>query len=114
MSLSEALERLTAAGIPAAAARTPADLAEDPALSESELFATHHLQDGRPYLAAQRYARFSRTEEQAAFEAPGLGEHSREVLAEAGLTAAEIDHLIAAGLVKQGVPFQVVAIQNYR
>ena len=45
---------------------------------------------------------------------PGLGEHSREVLAEAGLSIAEIDELIAAGVVKQGQPFQVVAIMNYR
>jgi len=114
LSLSDALERLTAAGIPAAPARTPAQLAEDPALGELQLFATHYLQDGSPYLAAQRYARFSRTEEQAIFEAPGLGEHSREVLAEAGLSAAEINRLIEAGLVKHGRPFQVVAIQNYR
>src|SRR5207244_10545231 len=112
--LAEVLERLAAAGIPATPVRTPLQLATDPALQQSGLFATHHLQDGTPYFAAARYARFSRTEEQAVFEAPGLGEHSREVLAEAGLGAAEIDRLIDAGLVKHGRPFQVVAIQNYR
>jgi crotonobetainyl-CoA:carnitine CoA-transferase CaiB-like acyl-CoA transferase len=94
--------------------RTPLQLATDPALRQSGLFATHHLQDGTPYFAAARYARFSRTEEQAVFESPGLGEHSREVLAEAGLDSTQIDALIAAGVVKQGPPFQVVAIMNYR
>jgi crotonobetainyl-CoA:carnitine CoA-transferase CaiB-like acyl-CoA transferase len=33
---------------------------------------------------------------------PGLGEHTREVLAEAGLAASEIDALIAAKVVLQG------------
>jgi crotonobetainyl-CoA:carnitine CoA-transferase CaiB-like acyl-CoA transferase len=114
LSLSEALERLAAAGIPAVPAQTPAQVVADPALRELEIVATHRLQDGTPYLATHRYARFSRTQEQAVFHAPGLGEHSREVLAEAGLSAAEIDALIEAGVVKQGKPFQVVAIQNYR
>jgi crotonobetainyl-CoA:carnitine CoA-transferase CaiB-like acyl-CoA transferase len=114
LSLAEALERLTAAGIPAAPAHTPAEMASNPALQELQVFAKHYLQDGTPYFATQRYARFSRTEEQADFEAPGLGEHSREVLAEAGLSPAEIDRLIEAGVVKQGGPFHVVAIQNYR
>ncbi|TDD87986.1 CoA transferase [Actinomadura darangshiensis] len=34
---------------------------------------------------------------------PALGEHTREVLAEAGLTAGEIDALIAEGVVRQAV-----------
>jgi crotonobetainyl-CoA:carnitine CoA-transferase CaiB-like acyl-CoA transferase len=114
LPLAQALDCLTAAGIPAAPARTPAQLAADPALCEIDMFATHHLLDGTPYLAPQRYASFSRTEEQAIFEAPGLGEHSREVLAEAGLSSEEIEQLIEAGVVKQGTPFHVVAIQNYR
>ena len=113
-SLAEVLERLTAAGIPAAPVRTPLQLATDPAVQELGLFAMHHLQDGTPYFAGARYARFSRTEEQAVFEAPGLGEHSRAVLAEAGLSSTEIDQLIATGVVKQGTPFRVVAIMNYR
>jgi crotonobetainyl-CoA:carnitine CoA-transferase CaiB-like acyl-CoA transferase len=105
---------LTAAGIPAAAARTPAQIAADPAIRQLQVFATRHMLDGTPYLSTHRYARFSRTEEQTIFEPPGLGEHSREILAEAGLPAAQIDRLIATGVVKQGSPFQVVTIQNYR
>jgi crotonobetainyl-CoA:carnitine CoA-transferase CaiB-like acyl-CoA transferase len=114
MSLADALATLTAAGIPAAAARTPAQIAADPAIRQLQVFATRHMLDGTPYLSTHRYARFSRTEEQTIFEPPGLGEHSREILAEAGLPAAQIDRLIATGVVKQGSPFQVVTIQNYR
>jgi len=36
------------------------------------------------------------------------------VLAKAGVRSAEIDQLIETGVVKQGGPFHVVAIQNYR
>jgi crotonobetainyl-CoA:carnitine CoA-transferase CaiB-like acyl-CoA transferase len=113
-SLAEVLPRLCAAGVPAAPAQAPAQLAADPAIHELQIFGTHHLQDGTPYLAPLRFARFSRTEEQSLFEAPGLGEHSREVLAEAGLTSAQIDELIEARVVKQGGPFHVVGIQSYR
>jgi hypothetical protein len=48
------------------------------------------------------------------FEAPGIGEHSREVLAEAGLGESEIDALLETGVLKQGEPFRVVALQSYR
>jgi crotonobetainyl-CoA:carnitine CoA-transferase CaiB-like acyl-CoA transferase len=113
-TLAEALQRLGGAGIPAATAQAPAQLAADPAIRDLQIFGTHHLEDGTPYLAPLRFARFSRTEEQSLFEAPGLGEHSREVLAEAGLSSAQIDELIEARVVKQGGPFHVVGIQSYR
>jgi crotonobetainyl-CoA:carnitine CoA-transferase CaiB-like acyl-CoA transferase len=113
-SVAEALAWLSAAAIPAAAARTGVDLIADPALTELELFATDHLKDGTPYYVPNRYARFSRTQEQTTFRAPGIGEHSREVLAEAGVSTDEIDVLIDAGVLKQGQPFVPAAIQNYR
>jgi crotonobetainyl-CoA:carnitine CoA-transferase CaiB-like acyl-CoA transferase len=114
LPVADAVARLRNAGIPAAPAQAPAQLAADPAIRELQIFGTHHLQDGTPYLAPLRFARFSRTEEHALFEAPGLGEHSREVLAEAGLSSEQIDDLIEAGVVKQGGPFHVVGIQSYR
>src|SRR5258708_21870206 len=113
-SLTEVLDTLAAAGVPAAPVRTPLQLVQDPAMQASGLFAKHHLQDGTPYFPGSGYAYFSRTAEQAVFEAPGLGEHSRQVLAEAGLSTAEIDELIAAGVVRQGQPFQAVASMSYR
>lgn len=61
-----------------------------------------------------RYARFSRTEQVCISDQPGVGEHSREVLAEAGLTDAEIDALVAEKAVIEGKPFVVQALVNYR
>jgi crotonobetainyl-CoA:carnitine CoA-transferase CaiB-like acyl-CoA transferase len=113
-SAVEALACLSAAEIPAVVARPPADLITDPDLAPLEMFATHHLQDGTPYYTTNRYARFSRTQERTDFEPPGLGEHSREILSEAGVSPSEIDTLIDSHSVIQGQPFRVAAIQNYR
>jgi crotonobetainyl-CoA:carnitine CoA-transferase CaiB-like acyl-CoA transferase len=113
-SLAEALACLSGAVVPAAAVRGPHELPLDPHLCELEVFAQHYLQDGTPYLSPQRYARFSRTQTQATFESPGLGEHSRQVLAEAGVDAARIQALLDAGVLKQGGPFRLAAIQTYR
>ncbi len=114
MPTVEALRCLTRAGIPAAAARSPGDLPDDPALQALDIFATQHMRDGTPFYVTNRYARFSRTQERKNFEVPGLGEHSRKLLADAGVSSDDIDALIACGAVKQGEPFKVVAIQNYR
>ena len=78
------------------------------------MFTTQRMQDGTPFFMTNRYARFSRTQVHDVFMPPGLGEHSRAVLGDAGVTAADIEALIEAGAVKQGEPFSVVAIQNYR
>jgi crotonobetainyl-CoA:carnitine CoA-transferase CaiB-like acyl-CoA transferase len=111
---AEAVDCLMAAGVPAAAARTPGDLPQDPRLRELEMFTTLHMHDGTPFYTTQRYARFSRTQEQATFTPPGVGEHSRQVLVEAGVSDGDIDALLAAGVLKQGTPFHVVGISNYR
>ncbi|MGE3909657.1 MAG: CoA transferase, partial [Chloroflexota bacterium] len=112
--LADALRTLTEAGIPAAAARQPLDLARDPALADAELLLECRFPDGRPYLVPHRYARFSRTEQDAISEPPGIGEHSREVLSEAGLDAATIDNLAHRGIVIEGTPFVLTALVNYR
>jgi crotonobetainyl-CoA:carnitine CoA-transferase CaiB-like acyl-CoA transferase len=110
----ELVECLNAAAIPAVVARMPGDLTEDRQLQELEIVATLHMQDGTPFFSANRYARFSRTQQHNVFTPPGVGEHSREVLGEAGVSASEIDAVVESGAVKQGTPFEVVGIQNYR
>jgi crotonobetainyl-CoA:carnitine CoA-transferase CaiB-like acyl-CoA transferase len=114
LTLAEALGLLSAAGVPTAVARMPGELPDDAVLRDADMFATLHMQDGTPFFVPNRYARFSRTEECRVFEAPGIGEHSREVLAEAGLSELEIDALLETGVLKQGEPFRVVALQSYR
>jgi crotonobetainyl-CoA:carnitine CoA-transferase CaiB-like acyl-CoA transferase len=114
MCLEEALARLASAQIPAVRARLPGELTQDPDLRDLEMFDTLHLQDGTPFFTTGRYARFSRTQQAGVRTTPGIGEHSTELVAEVGVDEGEIQALIDAGCVRQGQPFQVVAIQNYR
>jgi crotonobetainyl-CoA:carnitine CoA-transferase CaiB-like acyl-CoA transferase len=114
MTTAEAVACLTSVGVPAVPARLPGELPDDPDLGDLHMFTTLHMRDGTPFYVTNRYARFSRTQEQGVFVAPGIGEHSREVLAEAGVSATDIEALIASGALKQGEPFTVIGIQNYR
>jgi crotonobetainyl-CoA:carnitine CoA-transferase CaiB-like acyl-CoA transferase len=113
-TLADALACLTSAGAPVAAARLPAELLNDPDLADLEMFTVQHMHDGTPFYVPNRYAQFSRTREQRVFTAPGLGEHSRALLLEAGVASDDIDALIASGAVKQGEPFKVIAVHTYR
>jgi crotonobetainyl-CoA:carnitine CoA-transferase CaiB-like acyl-CoA transferase len=114
LMVADALERLHAACIPAVPARQPLDLANDPALASADLLLERQFADGRPYLVPYRYARFSRTEQDGISEPPGIGEHSRAVLAEAGLSADQLDALVAQRVIVEGEPFVLTALVNYR
>ena len=92
---AEVVAALTAEGVDAAPACSPKELVD-------LLAATDALQrDTRPgregWWTVGRHARFSRTERTGTLVAPALGEHTRAVLAEAGLTDDEIDALVASG-----------------
>ncbi|MBV8715836.1 MAG: CoA transferase [Chloroflexi bacterium] len=114
MCTSDALAALSAAGVPAVQARMPHELPGDADLQNLEMFVRLHMHDGTPFFSTGRYVRMSRTSQSAVFTPPGVGEHSTEVLSEAGVEAAEIQALIDAGLVRQGQPFQIAGIQTYR
>jgi crotonobetainyl-CoA:carnitine CoA-transferase CaiB-like acyl-CoA transferase len=92
---ADVVAALTAAGVPAAAALRPRELLD-------ELVAAEVLHpDPRPgreqWLTVGRHARFSRTQRTGTLVSPSLGEHTREVLAEAGMSDAEIEALLATG-----------------
>ena len=114
LPLAKAAKRLNGAGIPAAPSRLTTEVVADPAINAIELVAEHHFPDGRPYLVPHRYALFSRTEQAPIRDQPGVGEHSREILGEAGLSAAEIEALIEQKVVIENPPFVVQALVNYR
>jgi crotonobetainyl-CoA:carnitine CoA-transferase CaiB-like acyl-CoA transferase len=101
-------------GVPATAARRPDDLPGDDALMTREAFHVHRRADGRPFFTPGRLAHFSRTQETRRLEPPGLGEHTRVLLSEAGLLDPEIGALIDAGTVACGTPFIVQELVSYR
>jgi len=110
----EAVARLAAAGVPVAPARRFEELLADDGMLEAELLHRHERPDGPPYWTAGRFAWFGRTQMRAALTAPGLGEHSRELLLEAGLTPAAVDELVAAGVVVQGTRLSPRTTLDYR
>ena len=96
-STAEWLEVLGRAGVPATAVRSLEELFDDPHLVETGFWRTEeHPTDGTMRVPSPS-ARFSRTPADVRRLAPRLGEHTREVLREAGYADAEVDALCAAG-----------------
>jgi crotonobetainyl-CoA:carnitine CoA-transferase CaiB-like acyl-CoA transferase len=110
----ELVKRLSERGIAAVPARRAAELVDDPRLVAAGAFHEHRRADGRPFFTPGRLAHFSRTQEVSTLIPPGLGEHTRDVLARAGLSDLEVDALIAEGAVVSGEPFRVEELVAYR
>ena len=97
----EALEALNAAGVPAAEARSGASevfLDDESAHANGLVTEAGHPTAGRMRIA-WNYIGFRDTASSAARPTPLLGEHSADVLAEAGAGADEIEALLASGAV---------------
>lgn len=109
-----AVGRLTALGVPAAAARRIAELPSDGALMDVGLMQVQRFSGGAPYYAPGRVAGFGRTQQAATLIAPGLSEHAREILGEAGYDDAGIDRLVAEKAIIEGVPLEIAGLVSYR
>lgn len=96
------LELLQAAGIPASATRFREELLSDEQALANENFIRleHELVGGLTVVAPP--VKFSASPLKPGPASPTLGKHSREVLAEAGLSEAEIESLVAAGSIIAG------------
>ncbi len=94
---AEWIERLEAHDVPCAPVLTRRETIRHPQVAANGIvIETEHPRAGR-LRQARTPARFSATPAEHCRGGPGLGEHTREVLAEAGYAPAEIDGLIAAG-----------------
>ena len=91
------LAGLTSAGIPAVGVPSPRDLAGDDQLAGFGFLRPDPRPDRAGWWTSHRLARFSRTETGATLVAPGLGQHTREVLAGMGLSEADLNALIGSG-----------------
>ncbi|MCA8927812.1 MAG: CoA transferase [Alphaproteobacteria bacterium] len=101
---AEWLEVLEKADVPSAPMNTPEDLFHDPHLTAVGMFPV----DEHPSEGTVRHIKvpvtFSKTPGGLTRHAPRLGEHSEEILREAGLSDADIQALIAAGASSQAGP----------
>lgn len=93
------LEAFDQAGIPAIRLNRTDDLFDDPHLNDVGFFKfVDTARDGRLKLYGSP-VKFSRTQAEFKAVAPDLGEHTREVLSEAGLRPQEIDELVKQRIV---------------
>ena len=100
--LAHWLAALREAGVPAAPVLRSPDLFSDPQIIANDLVVEHdHPRWGRVGQTGV-LAKFARTPGVAQRPAPLLGQHSREVLREAGYDDARIDGLVREGIVVQG------------
>ncbi|HLH27165.1 MAG TPA: CaiB/BaiF CoA-transferase family protein [Chloroflexota bacterium] len=106
------LELLERAGVPCGPVRRPDQLLDDPHLTATDQLLPVPLPDG----ATAPLPKLPWRSDAYAFglrrPPPGLGEHTREVLAEAGLIDQEIDALLAAHAIEAGAPVDRGAPQS--
>ncbi len=96
------LELLTEADIPAAPLNTLDSLIDDPHLAQIGFFKPFDHPSEGPLRQLASPVRWSRTPPAPPAAAPRLGEHSCEVLGEAGYSREEIDRLVAQGVTLDG------------
>ncbi|WP_432842249.1 CoA transferase [Dactylosporangium sp. CA-092794] len=104
MTREEALQRLTAAAVPAVPARRVGELLADPEYKRCGVFDEMKTADGKLISVPGRYVRFSRSQHDHPLFPPGVGEHTTEVLREAGLPDERIAELLERGAVREGRP----------
>jgi crotonobetainyl-CoA:carnitine CoA-transferase CaiB-like acyl-CoA transferase len=102
----DAVDALARAEIAAYPARKVSEVIRDPRLVSSEFIHVRETSDGIPFVTTGRYADFSRTPRFGPMTSPGTGEHSEQVLSEAGLTTSEIEDLSRGGAVVLGAPME--------
>ena len=98
---NELIELATGAGLPWAPITRPEDLLHDPHLLGSGGLAPVRLPDGRQAVAPLLPLAWQGDRLPKRLDPPGIGEHTVEVLASAGMTAPEIDALLASGVAVQ-------------
>ncbi|MGR8918298.1 MAG: CaiB/BaiF CoA transferase family protein [Gammaproteobacteria bacterium] len=95
---AELLARLEAEGVPCAPVLTRNEMIEHPQVTANELVQTYAHPQAGLLRQARPAARFSATPSGVRRGAPGLGEHTGELLREIGLDDAELDALEQAGV----------------
>lgn len=111
---NEVVSQLRRCGIAAARARRVSEFVREAMGMDEQLLDVLPACDGSFFVAPGRLATFSRTVRSGPMVVPGIGEHSVEVLAQAGIASGDIDQLIAEGVVAVGQPWPQKLFVAYR
>lgn len=114
LTSAEVVGRVQAVGGAAVRGRDYREVVSDTALLESGHLVELIWPDGSSTFLPHQLALFSRHQPYEVLTATGHGEFSREVLAEAGIAAEELDRLVTAGAVLIGEPMHSVLGVGYR
>lgn len=98
-SVAQVLEALDKAKVPAGRIYTVADIAQDPHYMARDMLLDINMPDGSRLKVPGLIPKLSRTPGQIRRAAPALGQDTREILAEVGLSAEQIQKLYALGVV---------------
>lgn len=90
-------QRLDEADMVWAPVQTPAEVAADPQAHASGCFVEIEHEGDEPYLSPSGPARFPGVPLSPRPPAPGVGEHTRQILAELGYVPADIDAMLESG-----------------
>lgn len=90
------------AGVPASVVNQPEDMADDPQVIAAGMMTELEHEATGPQRVVSPLVRMSATPTAARLPAPPLARHTREVLTECGLSGAEVDALVATGVVTSG------------
>lgn len=101
MDFDEIARRLDEVDLVWASVQTPAEVAADPQVAAAGAFVEVEDGQGGAYRSPAAPARFPGADAVRRPPAPGLGEHTGQVLAELGYSDAEIAALVAAGAAVQ-------------
>ena len=110
----DAVSLLSAAGIPSVVARKISELFHDDDLKASEFIHFRRADDGSVIATPGRCATFSRTQRHGPMTPPGIGEHTEDVLREAGISTSDVAQALAAGVVVAGRPNPITLVPIYR
>jgi len=102
MPRSEVVDRLLTAGVPAAPVTRIDETFGDPWLGADGFYEQYEHPQFGGVTGVRGFADYDRTVSGFARQAPGLGEHSREVLGEVGIDESHIEKLVADGIIKAG------------
>jgi crotonobetainyl-CoA:carnitine CoA-transferase CaiB-like acyl-CoA transferase len=97
LTMDEIARRLDAADLVWAPMQTPGDVASDPQAAAAGAFVEVEDGQGGTYRSPAAPARFPGADVDVRPRAPRLGEHTRQVLAEAGYAEAEIEAMFESG-----------------
>ncbi len=99
-SVQQVLDALAAARVPAGKVYTAKDIAEDPHYRARDMLLTQHTRDGHTLEVPGIVPKLSATPGAVRSSAPHLGDDTEAVLAEAGLTPAQIALLRSKGVIR--------------